>query len=166
MSREVQWTHRALRAVSRLDRPTRERIARGIESFAALGQGDVKRLKGKLDGLFRLRSATGGSSSPRRTIGFSSARCGHAVTPIEGGVAAARRAAAPADAGELSARPGDTRCAMKTRTKDFDALKMMRQARDRISREIRGSFEEQAAYFKWRAAETRKKLEPPPLVPA
>jgi mRNA interferase RelE/StbE len=55
VSREVQWTHRALRAVSRLDRPTRERIARGIESFAALGQGDVKRLKGKLDGLFRLR---------------------------------------------------------------------------------------------------------------
>lgn len=55
MSREVQWTKRALRAASRLDRPTRERIAKEVESFAATGQGDVKRLKGKLDGLFRLR---------------------------------------------------------------------------------------------------------------
>lgn len=44
---------------------------------------------------------------------------------------------------------------------DFDAVKMMREARDRISREIRGmSFEEQAAYFKRRAAQTRTKLEP------
>lgn len=55
MTRQVQWTRRALRAVSRLDRPTRERIGREVESFAATGQGDVKRLKGKLDGLFRLR---------------------------------------------------------------------------------------------------------------
>jgi hypothetical protein len=50
---------------------------------------------------------------------------------------------------------------MDTRTKDFDAVKMMREARDRISREIRGmSFEEQAAYFKRCAAQTRTKLEP------
>lgn len=55
MSREVQWSQRALRAASRLDRPTRERIATAVESFAALGQGDVKRLRGKLEGLFRLR---------------------------------------------------------------------------------------------------------------
>lgn len=50
---------------------------------------------------------------------------------------------------------------MDTRTKDFDAVKMMREARDRISREIRGmSFEEQAAYLERRAAQTRTKLEP------
>jgi mRNA interferase RelE/StbE len=55
VSREVQWTKRALRATSRLDRPTRERISKEVESFAATGQGDVRRLKGKLDGLFRLR---------------------------------------------------------------------------------------------------------------
>lgn len=55
MSREVQWTQRALRTTSRLDRPTRERIVTEVESFAATGRGDVKRLKGKLDGLYRIR---------------------------------------------------------------------------------------------------------------
>lgn len=50
---------------------------------------------------------------------------------------------------------------MDTRTNDFDAVRMMREARDRISREIRVmGFEEQAAYFKRRAAQTRTKLEP------
>lgn len=50
---------------------------------------------------------------------------------------------------------------MDTRKKDFDAVKMMREARDRISREIRGmSFEEQAAYFRKHADQTRRKLEP------
>jgi mRNA interferase RelE/StbE len=52
---EVQWTNRALRVASRLDRPTRERITKQIESFATTGQGDVKRLKGGLEGLFRIR---------------------------------------------------------------------------------------------------------------
>ena len=55
MSWRVQWTKRALRVVSRLDRPTRERIIHGVESFATTGQGDVKRLKGALQGLYRLR---------------------------------------------------------------------------------------------------------------
>lgn len=50
---------------------------------------------------------------------------------------------------------------MDTRKKDFDAVMMMREARDRISREIRGmSFEEQAAYFRKHAERTRRKLEP------
>lgn len=55
MSWKVQWTKRALRVASRLDRPTRERITEEIESFAATGQGDVKRLKGRLVGILRLR---------------------------------------------------------------------------------------------------------------
>jgi len=55
VSRQLQWTNRALRVVSRLDRPTRERLTKGVEAFAATGQGDVKRLKGAKQGLFRLR---------------------------------------------------------------------------------------------------------------
>ena len=55
MSRQVQWTKHALRAASRLDPPTRERILNEIESFAATGRGDVKKLKGQLEGLYRLR---------------------------------------------------------------------------------------------------------------
>lgn len=51
----MQWTNRALRVASRLDRPTRERITKQVESFAATGEGDVKGLKGKYRGIFRLR---------------------------------------------------------------------------------------------------------------
>jgi hypothetical protein len=48
---------------------------------------------------------------------------------------------------------------MDLRRKDFDAVKMMREARDRISREIRGmSFEEQAAFSRKHAEQTRRKL--------
>jgi len=50
---------------------------------------------------------------------------------------------------------------MNEKAKDFDAVKMMREARDRISRDIEGmSFEEQKAYFKEHALETRDKLRP------
>lgn len=55
MSREVRWTHRALRTESRLDRPTRHRIAEAIKLFAETGQGDIKRLKDVKPELFRLR---------------------------------------------------------------------------------------------------------------
>lgn len=55
MSWQVQWTKRALREVSRLDRPTRERLVNGVDSLAETGQGDVKRLKGMKQELFRLR---------------------------------------------------------------------------------------------------------------
>jgi mRNA interferase RelE/StbE len=44
-----------VKVTSRLDRPTRERITSGVESFAATGQGDVKRLQGEHEGLIRLR---------------------------------------------------------------------------------------------------------------
>ena len=48
---------------------------------------------------------------------------------------------------------------MSEKTKDFDAVNMMREARDRISRDIKGmSFEEQKAYFREHALETRDKL--------
>jgi len=48
---------------------------------------------------------------------------------------------------------------MSEKTKDFDAVKMMREARDKISREIKDmSFEEQRAYFKAHALEARDKL--------
>lgn len=48
---------------------------------------------------------------------------------------------------------------MEMKKKDFDAVKMMRDARDRISREIQDmSHEEQAAYFKKHAERARRKL--------
>lgn len=48
---------------------------------------------------------------------------------------------------------------MSEKPKDFDAVKMMREARDRISRDIKDmSFEEQKAYFREHALETRGKL--------
>jgi hypothetical protein len=47
----------------------------------------------------------------------------------------------------------------KTRQKDFDAVKMMREARDRISRDIKDmSFKEQRAYFREHAEQARKRL--------
>lgn len=55
MTWRVQWTNRALRIVARLDRPTRERLTKGVESLAATGQGDVKRLQGTKQELYRLR---------------------------------------------------------------------------------------------------------------
>lgn len=55
MTWDVQWTNRALRVASRLDRPTRERITKQVESLAATGEGDVKRLKGKYRVLFQGR---------------------------------------------------------------------------------------------------------------
>jgi hypothetical protein len=50
---------------------------------------------------------------------------------------------------------------MSEKTKDFDAVKMMREAWDRISRDIKDmSFEEQKAYFRKHALETRNELKP------
>ena len=49
---------------------------------------------------------------------------------------------------------------MEKRKKKFDAVKMMRAARDRISRDIQGmSHEEQEAYFKEHAEQVRSKLQ-------
>lgn len=48
---------------------------------------------------------------------------------------------------------------MEEKKKEFDAVKMMRDARDRISRDIRDmSHDEQVAYFKEHAEQVRRKL--------
>lgn len=47
----------------------------------------------------------------------------------------------------------------KTKRNEFDAVKMMGEARDRISRDIEGmSFEEQATYFRLHAERARTRL--------
>ena len=49
---------------------------------------------------------------------------------------------------------------MDEKKKKFGAVKMMRDVRDRISRDIQGmSFEEQAAYFRGHAEKARTRLE-------
>ncbi len=49
---------------------------------------------------------------------------------------------------------------MEKKKKEFDAVKMMRDARDRISRDIQGmSHDEQAAYFREHAEQVRRKLD-------
>ena len=49
---------------------------------------------------------------------------------------------------------------MAKKTKDFDAVQRMREARDKISRDIQGmSFEEQKAYFRKHARRARERLE-------
>lgn len=49
---------------------------------------------------------------------------------------------------------------MDEKKKEFDAVKMMRDARDQISHDIRDmNFEEQAAYFREHAEHARRKLE-------
>lgn len=55
MSREVRWAKRAFKAVSRLDRPTRDRITTAIKLLADSNEGDVRRLQGVPAGTYRLR---------------------------------------------------------------------------------------------------------------
>jgi len=55
VSRQVEWSPRALRVLSRLDRPTQHRISEAVDLLAGTGRGDVKRLKGSKIELFRLR---------------------------------------------------------------------------------------------------------------
>lgn len=48
---------------------------------------------------------------------------------------------------------------MEEKKKEFDAVKMMRDARDRISRDIQDmSHDEQVAYFKEHAERVRREL--------
>ena len=48
---------------------------------------------------------------------------------------------------------------MKRGKEDFDAVKFMRNARDRIGRDIQGmSYEEQLEYFKEHSKQARRKL--------
>lgn len=55
MSRRVDWAKQALKALSRLDRPTQNRILAAIDDLAELSKGDVRRLEGTTEEAFRLR---------------------------------------------------------------------------------------------------------------
>ena len=51
---------------------------------------------------------------------------------------------------------------MEEKKKEFDAVKMMRDARDRISRDIQDmTHEEQVAYFRQHAEQARRKIDAP-----
>lgn len=55
MSWRAEWTARARKDLDRLDRRTRDRIVSAVETLARTGQGDVRHLKGKFAGTYRLR---------------------------------------------------------------------------------------------------------------
>ena len=55
MSLRVDWTPRALRDLSRLDRPTRSRIVAAVLKLAETSHGDVVKLAGKQPPEYRLR---------------------------------------------------------------------------------------------------------------
>jgi mRNA-degrading endonuclease RelE of RelBE toxin-antitoxin system len=52
---QVHWTDRALKDAARLDRRTRERIVTAVERLAESGRGDIRRLQGVREEIFRLR---------------------------------------------------------------------------------------------------------------
>jgi mRNA interferase RelE/StbE len=52
--RTVQFLPAAVRDFARLDRITQQRVVKALERLAATGQGDVKRLQGRIRD-FRLR---------------------------------------------------------------------------------------------------------------
>lgn len=55
MSLRVEWSSRAQRDLTRLDRPTRERVVNAVLRFAETNQGDVVKLTGKQPAEYRLR---------------------------------------------------------------------------------------------------------------
>jgi mRNA interferase RelE/StbE len=55
VSRQVRWTSHAEKDLERLDRRTQQRITAAVDRFAQTGQGDVKRLQGMKEEIFRLR---------------------------------------------------------------------------------------------------------------
>jgi mRNA interferase RelE/StbE len=55
VSRRIEWAKRALKALSRLDRPTQDRIIAAIDDLAEKSQGDIRRLEGSKEETFRLR---------------------------------------------------------------------------------------------------------------
>ncbi|MCB1036513.1 MAG: type II toxin-antitoxin system RelE/ParE family toxin [Acidobacteria bacterium] len=55
MRRQVEWAKRALKALSRIDRGTQNRILAAIENLAERNQGDIRRLEGLKEEVFRLR---------------------------------------------------------------------------------------------------------------
>lgn len=55
MSRRIEWAKEALKALSRLDRPTKDRIAAAVDDLSEGKAGDVRRLEGIREEVFRLR---------------------------------------------------------------------------------------------------------------
>ncbi len=55
MSRRVEWAKRARKKLSRLDRPTRERIVGAIDLLVEEGRGDVRGFEDSKDDEYRLR---------------------------------------------------------------------------------------------------------------
>ena len=55
MSRRVEWAKRALKALSRLDRPTQKRIIAAIDELAETSRGDIRRFEGRKERSYRLR---------------------------------------------------------------------------------------------------------------
>ena len=51
----VEWAKQALKALSRLDRLTQERILAAVDDLAEGHRADVRRLQGSVEGTFRLR---------------------------------------------------------------------------------------------------------------
>lgn len=54
MTARIRWTHKALADMRRLDPPTRARVLQAVETLAAQGKGDIRRLRGSPD-QWRLR---------------------------------------------------------------------------------------------------------------
>ncbi len=61
MKRPLVYRPAAQRVIERMDRADAERILRALEGFAATGLGDVKALKGRLKGRYRLPVGNGAS---------------------------------------------------------------------------------------------------------
>jgi mRNA interferase RelE/StbE len=55
VSRRVGWTKRSLKELAQLDRKTRQRIEGAVERQAESGAGDVWRLAGLDEDVYRLR---------------------------------------------------------------------------------------------------------------
>jgi mRNA interferase RelE/StbE len=55
VSRRVEWAKRALKALSRLDRPTQDRIIAALDDLAEKNKGDIRRFEGSKEEAFRLR---------------------------------------------------------------------------------------------------------------
>jgi mRNA interferase RelE/StbE len=52
---QVEWAKRALKDFDRLDPPIRQRIAAALDRLATSHQGDVRRLEGIPEEIYRLR---------------------------------------------------------------------------------------------------------------
>ena len=55
MNRQVEWAKQALKAFSRLDKPTQKRILVAVDELAGTSRGDVRRFEGSRERSYRLR---------------------------------------------------------------------------------------------------------------